>query len=61
VNADYLRWLQTLPCNRRQARSWVGVRSQYDYEVERFDQWQRRLLEGDASRGAFARLLQWLS
>jgi hypothetical protein len=61
VNADYLRWLASLPCNTRQPRSWVGVHTADVYEIESFEAWQRRLLEGDASRGALARLLRWLS
>lgn len=64
VNAEYLRWLASLPVNRgagRTRRSWVGVYSSVDEGFEPFESWQARMVARDAPRGVLARWKRWMN
>ena len=61
VNAEYLRWLSQLPCNRGSSRrSWVGVYTT-EQSFEPYEAWQARIIERDAQRGVLARWKQWMN
>ncbi len=61
VNAEYLRWLSQLPCNRGSSpRSWVGVYT-VDDGFEPYEAWQARIIERDAQRGVIARWKRWMN
>ena len=60
MNRDYINWLESLPCNRKRSRSWVGVYQQDDYN-QTFEQWQERITQRDAPRGVIARWMNWLN
>ena len=38
MNREYIEWLKSLPVNRKQPRSWVGVYS-VEEGFETFEQW----------------------
>ena len=60
MDRDYVEWLQSLPVNRKQSRSWVGVYS-VEETAETFEQWQARINAQDAPRGVIARWWGWLN
>ncbi len=61
MNAEYLRWLSQLPCNRGSSRrSWVGVYNTVDDSFEPYEAWQARIIERDAQRGVIARWKRWM-
>jgi len=60
VDRDYVEWLQSLPINRKQSRSWVGVYSVEEVS-ETFEQWQARINAQDAPQGVIARWMAWLN
>ena len=61
VNAEYLRWLASLPCNGGSSRrSWVGVYSTED-SFETYERWQQRIIERDAPRGVIAHWKRWMN
>ena len=60
MNSDYVEWLKSLPVNRGQSRSWVGVYSTEE-AADTFEQWQARINANDAPQGVIARWMAWLN
>lgn len=60
MNSEYVEWLKSLPVNRKQPRSWVGVYS-VEEEFEPFHEWQQRINTRDTPRGVIARWTAWLN
>lgn len=60
MNREYIEWLKSLPVNRKQPRSWVGVYS-VEEGFETFEQWQARINANDAPRGVIARWWAWFN
>ena len=60
MDRDYVEWLQSLPVNHKQPRSWVGVYTTEE-TAETFEQWQARINANDAPRGGIARWMAWFN